>query len=183
MKPFRSLLLGLALVASLAACGEETAKAPPPPARMTAEAVGYYCQMYVLEHEGPKAQVHLESQAAPVWFSQVRDVVAYMRRPDEPRDIAAIYVSDMGKAPSWTAPGEDNWIDAKQAAYVIESAAAGAMGAPEAVPFGERAAAERFAKERGGRVVALAEIPDGYVLGDPAEAVAAERESAPSHTH
>lgn len=169
MSSLRTFLLGLAMVASLAACGEQEAKAPPPPARMTAEAVGYYCQMYVLEHEGPKAQIHLESQAAPVWFSQVRDAVAYMRRPDEPRDIAAVYVSDMGKAASWAAPGEDNWIDAKAAVYVIESRAVGAMGAPEVVPFGERAAAERFVQERGGRIVALAEIPDGYVLGNPAE--------------
>ncbi|MEK0083147.1 nitrous oxide reductase accessory protein NosL [Benzoatithermus flavus] len=174
MSFLRTCLLGLAMAASLAACGEQEAKAPPPPARMTAEAVGYYCQMYVLEHEGPKAQIHLESQAAPVWFSQVRDAVAYMRRPDEPRDIVAVYVSDMGRAPSWGAPGEDNWIDAKAAVYVIESRAVGAMGAPEAVPFGERAAAERFVEERGGRIVALAEIPDGYVLGSPAELVATE---------
>jgi copper chaperone NosL len=178
MKLVRTLLLGLTLVIGLAACGEQEAKAPPPPARMTAEAVGYYCQMYVLEHEGPKAQIHLKSQAAPVWFSQVRDVVAYLRRPDEPRDIMAVYVSDMGKAPSWSAPGEDNWIDAKSALYVIESGTIGAMGAPEAVPFGDRAAADAFAKEHGGRVMALADIPDGYVLADPAEAAAAQ-----PHTH
>lgn len=181
MKPLRHLLLGLALAASLAACGQEEAKAPPPPARMTAEAVGHYCQMYVLEHEGPKGQIHLETQDAPVWFSQVRDAVAFMRRPEEPRDITAVYVSDMAKAPSWAAPGEENWIDAEKAVYVIGSRAAGAMGAPEAVPFGDRAAAERFAAERGGRIVTLAEIPDAYVLGDPAEVAGAEAETEHAH--
>jgi copper chaperone NosL len=159
---------GLLLALTLVACDEPVPKAPPPAVRMTADSVGYYCQMYVLEHEGPKAQVHLEAQAAPVWFSQVRDLVAFLRRPDEPRDIAAAYVSDMGKAESWTKPGEDNWIEAKAAVYVIESRLAGGMGAPEAVPFGDPAAAEAFVRERGGRIVPLDGIPDAYVLGIPA---------------
>ena len=41
----------------------------------------------------------------------------------------------------------------------------GGMGAPEAVPFAEREAAERFARERGGRVLAFDAIPDEAVLG------------------
>ena len=167
--------LELLLVLALGACDEPPPKAPPPAARMTAESVGYYCQMYVLEHDGPKAQLHLESQTAPFWFSQVRDLVAFLRRPDEPRDIAVAYVSDMGRAPSWTRPGEDNWIDAKSAVYVIESRLAGGMGAPEAVPFGMRAAAEAFVRERGGRIVPLDGIPDAYVLGNPA--------AEPAHEH
>jgi len=167
--------LGLLLAMALGACDDPTSQAAPPAARMTAESVGYYCQMYVLEHDGPKAQLHLESQTAPFWFSQVRDLVAFLRRPDEPRDIAVAYVSDMGRAPSWTRPGEDNWIDAKSAVYVIESRLAGGMGAPEAVPFGMRAAAEAFVRERGGRVVALDGIPDAYVLGNPI--------APPTHEH
>jgi copper chaperone NosL len=128
--------------------------------------------MYVLEHEGPKAQLHLESRTAPFWFSQVRDLVTF---PDEPRDVAIAYVSDMGKALSWTRPGEDNRIDAKAAVCVIDSRFAGGMGAPEAVPFGERAQAEAFARERGGRIVPLDGIPDAYVLGDPV--------ALPTHEH
>jgi copper chaperone NosL len=167
-------VLGLLLALLSSACDEPAPKAPPPAARMTTESVGYYCQMYVREHEGPKAQAHLESRTAPVWFSQVRDLVAFLRRPDEPRDIAAAYVSDMGEAPSWTSPGDDNWIDAKSAVYVIDSRLVGGMGAPETVPFGTRAAAEAFVRERGGRIVPLDGIPDAYVLGTPA---------APAHQH
>jgi len=48
------------------------------------------------------------------------------------------------------------------------------MGAAEAVPFGNRAAADGFAAGNGGRVVTFAEIPGAYVLGsdtagEPAE--------------
>jgi copper chaperone NosL len=39
------------------------------------------------------------------------------------------------------------------------------MGAAEAVPFGNRAAADAFAATNGGKVVTFAEIPSGYVLG------------------
>jgi hypothetical protein len=92
------------------------------------------------------------------------------------RDLCGLVdVSDMGKAESWARPGEDNWIDAKAAVYVIESRLAGGMGAPEAVPFGTPAAAEAFVRERGGRVVALDGIPDAYVLGNPI--------APPTHEH
>jgi copper chaperone NosL len=39
------------------------------------------------------------------------------------------------------------------------------MGAPETVPFSDRAAAEKFATEYSGRVVTFAAVPRDYVLG------------------
>jgi copper chaperone NosL len=39
------------------------------------------------------------------------------------------------------------------------------MGAPETVPFSDRAAADKFVAERGGRVVTFEQIPPDYVLG------------------
>jgi copper chaperone NosL len=39
------------------------------------------------------------------------------------------------------------------------------MGAPEAIPFADKQAAAEFAGEHGGRVLALADIPDTYILG------------------
>ena len=74
--------------------------------------------------------------------------------PEEPKDIRAIYVSDMGRAPSWEKPGATNWVDAKQATFVIGSRMKGGMGADEAVPFSDKAAAEDFA-ENGGRPLPL----------------------------
>jgi copper chaperone NosL len=159
------LFAALAGALALAACNDTRTAEAPPPQTPTAAAVGHYCGMAVLEHAGPKGQIILASRKEPVWFSSARDAFSFTLLPEEPKDIRAIYVSDMAKAPSWDKPGESNWIDAKQAFYVIGSRVKGGMGADETVPFSDRAAAEKFAAENGGRVVAYAEVPRDYVLG------------------
>ncbi|CAL8971274.1 hypothetical protein RHODGE_RHODGE_04685 [Rhodoplanes serenus] len=176
----RRLVLAAAplIVLALAGCNERAAAPPPPPQALTAAAIGRYCGMNVLEHPGPKAQILLDSRIDPVWFSSARDAVAFTMMPDEPRDIRAVYVSDMGRAPSWDSPGADNWVEARKAVFVIGSRQRGGMGAPETVPFATRAAAERFVGENGGRVVAFAEIPRDYVLGEAAEGAATEAPQA-----
>ncbi|WP_189436938.1 nitrous oxide reductase accessory protein NosL, partial [Pseudovibrio japonicus] len=83
---------------------------------------------------------------------------------EESKDYVAIYVNDMDKAESWEQPGTDNWVDADTAFFVIESTQIGGMGAPEAIPFGTKAGAEKFSSKNGGKVVQLADIPDEYVL-------------------
>ena len=85
--------------------------------------------------------------------------------PDQPRDIRAIYVSDMARATSWEDPGATNWIDARKAFFVIESRKQGGMGAAEAVPFGNRDAADAFAAANGGRVVTFTQIPQRLCAG------------------
>ena len=155
-----SLLAGLLLVG---ACQRE-AEAPPAPFAMTEEAMGRYCGMNVLEHAGPKGQVILAKYDEPIWFSSARDAIAFTMLPEEPKDIRAIYVSDMARAPSWDKPGADNWVDAKQAFFVIESDARGGMGAAEAVPFSTEAAAAAFAKDHGGRTVRFDAVPRDYIL-------------------
>ncbi|MGX5736495.1 nitrous oxide reductase accessory protein NosL [Bosea thiooxidans] len=168
----RILALSTLLVASLAlvACKEEkAAEAPPPPRELTQRAMGHYCGMNVLEHPGPKGQILLASRLEPVWFSSARDTLSFTMLPEEAKDIQAIYVSDMGKAPSWAEPGAANWIEARQASFVVGSRARSGMGADEAVPFSDRGAAEKFASENGGRVVAYSEVPKDYILGSNAE--------------
>lgn len=148
---------------TLAACREDAAERPHPVA-MTVEAVGHYCQMDLLEHPGPKAQVHLKGLADPLFFAQVRDAIAYQRMPEQSHVIAAIYVSDMGAAPSWDDPGAENWAAAEEVVYVVGATVPGGMGAPELVPFSSRAAAESFVAENGGEIRALDAIPDEAVL-------------------
>ena len=151
-------------VLGLAACREDTAGVPDP-VPMTAEAIGHYCQMDLLEHPGPKAQVHLDGMpGAPLFFSQVRDAVAYQRMPEQSHAITAIYVSDMARAPSWEDPGAANWLRLDLAHLVVGATVPGGMGAPELVPFGTPEAAAAFAREHGGRVATLAEIDDRDVL-------------------
>ena len=161
----RFLAIGLAAVLlALSACSEKKAAEMPKPHALTAEAIGHYCGMNVLEHPGPKGQIILESRIDPVWFSSARDTIAFTRLPEEPKDIQAVYVSDMGKANSWEEPGPENWVDARKAWYVVGSSARSGMGAEETVPFAERAEADSFAASKGGRVLAYADVPTEAVL-------------------
>lgn len=156
-------MIALAFLA-LTACKQE-AQETPNPVTLSAASVGHYCQMNMLEHPGPKAQVHLEGLPdAPLFFSQVRDAIAYQRMPEQSHAITAIFVSDMGNAPSWEAPGRDNWIAATEAHYVVGSNKKGGMGAPELVPFASRQGAEQFAARHGGHVSRLSDIPDAAAL-------------------
>jgi copper chaperone NosL len=158
-------------VVAFPGCNQDVAEAPPPPHELTPAAIGHYCGMNVLEHGGPKGQIILASRTDPIWFSSARDTVAFTILPEEPKDIRAIYVSDMAKAPNWEDPGANNWVDAREAFFVIGSSVQGGMGAPETVPFSTRPAADKFAAEHGGRVVTFDEIPRDYVLGsEPAAA-------------
>ena len=162
----RHLALAAILVGfALAGCEQNEAALPPPPVAMTKDAIGHYCGMNLFEHPGPKGQIIVKSLIEPVWFSSARDAIAFTMLPDEPKDIRAIYVSDMGKALSWDKPGADNWIEARKALFVIGSRVKGGMGSEEAVPFSDHAAAEAFVSKNGGRIVSFAEVPREYVLG------------------
>lgn len=161
----RSILCVLLL--ALAACDSEQVAEAPRPAEYDGGAIGYFCGMLLVEHGGPKGQVHLASQEAPIWFSSVRDTVAFTLLKDQPKDVRAIYVNDMGRATDWQEPEPGTWIALDEAHLVIESRRVGGMGLPEVVPFGERTAADAFVAEHGGRVVQLAEVPVDYVLGMP----------------
>ena len=176
------LLAAFASALALAGCNDQkTAEAPPPPQEMTAAAIGHYCGMNVLEHTGPKGQIILASRKDPVWFSSARDTISFTMLPEEPKDIRAIYVSDMAKAPNWDKPGTNNWVDAKQASFVIGSRMRGGMGGDEAVPFSDKGAAAKFAAENGGRVVTFAEVPKDYVLGATAETTSSVEEGHDGH--
>lgn len=140
------------------------------------DALGHYCQMNLTEHDGPKAQAHLAGlPGEPLFFSQVRDVVAYLRMPEQSHEVLQVWVNDMG-APgvSWTAPGPENWIDAELAHYVVGSAKEGGMGAPELVPFADPAQAAVFVAQYGGEVMTLNQIPDTAVLEPVSEDTSAD---------
>ena len=158
-------LLAAATLLLAAGCAQEEEAAMPAAFSLTDDAMGRYCGMNVLEHDGPKGQIILTRIPEAIWFSSARDAVAFTMLPEEPKNIAAIYVSDMGAAPSWEQPGADNWIDARAAFYVIGSSRLGGMGAEETVPFSTQEAAQDFAALHGGEIVGFADIPVAYVLG------------------
>lgn len=166
-----SLQILFALIAAifLSGCKQDGSDtAAPPPVALNSDAMGVFCGMNLLEHPGPKGQIITAGRIDPFWFSSVRDTVAFTLMPDQPRDIRAIYVSDMARATSWENPGPTNWVNAREAFFVIESRKQGGMGAAEVVPFGNREVADAFAAANGGRVVTFTQIPAAYVLGSDA---------------
>jgi copper chaperone NosL len=158
------LVLFLAALAVLSACKEEASQNVTPH-ELTPETLGHYCQMILMEHPGPKAQVFLKDNPAPLFFSQVRDAIAYTRAPEQVAPVVAFYVNDMGAAgATWDEPGVGNWIAADKAFYVVGSALQGSMGAPETVPFSSRESAQAFIRAEGGRMLTLADISTDMVL-------------------
>ena len=155
----------LVLIALLAGCRDDVALLAPEPVVMTEEAVSHFCMMSLDEHPGPKAQIHLEGITDPIFFAQIRDGIAYLKQPERTAGIAAIYVSNMSHAPSWEAPGIDNWIAAEDAVFVVGADVTGGMGAPELAPFETEEAARDFAALHGGEVMRLDQIPAEAVLG------------------
>lgn len=158
-------ILVMMVVMALTACKEDVAQDVSALA-LTHESTGHFCQMNLLEHDGPKAQAHLAGlPGTPLFFSQVRDAVAYQRMPEQDHEILAIWVNDMGAAgATWAEPGQYNWIPAQDAIYVVGSRAVGGMGTPETVPFADSQKAQKFAELNGGEVLRLAEISDEFVL-------------------
>ena len=154
----------LIFILALAACEKAPPVEMPAAQKLTREASGYYCLMTVVYHKGPKGQIILTDNKV-LWFTSVRDTIAFTLSPEEPKNIAAIYVNDMSDAP-WDNPGEENWIDAKKAWYVLGSSKIGGMDAPETVPFGTQEKAALFAEKEGGTVHAYSEIPREYVQGE-----------------
>ncbi len=148
----------------ITACGEDKSATIPQAQTLTRDANGYYCLMTVVYHNGPKGQIIMTDNNVN-WFTSVRDTIAFTLSPEEPKNIAAIYVNDMTSA-EWDNPGYDNWIDARKAWYVVGSGKTGGMGAPEAVPFSSQLSAQKFADRLGGQVYAFNDIPEASIVSD-----------------
>lgn len=154
---YRSTLVLLVAVLT-GSCGDRQPTVVPAPQELTRDAVGYFCGMTVLDHNGPKGQVFLTDRQQPLWFTSVRDTIAFTRLPGEPKNIAAIYVTDIGRA-SWDQPEPGTWIDARKAFYVVGSDRVGGMQAPEVAPFATRKEAGLFMEQHGGEVYTFDTIP------------------------
>lgn len=156
-------LIILLLVILSVACDKNQSIEVPPAQTLTRDANGYYCLMTVVNHKGPKGQIILTGKQQVLWFTSVRDTISFTLSPEEPKNIAAIYVNDMTDA-NWDNPGVDNWIDARTAWYVLGSDHSGGMGAAETVSFATKDKADLFASQYGGSVYDFVSIPQEYIM-------------------
>jgi copper chaperone NosL len=151
----------LAVLFALAGCTQGDTAAPLRPAevdRNTADAVD---GMILLDYPGPKGQI-LYADGKPDFFCDTVGLFAMVLKPEQQRQVRALFVQDMAQA-DWANP-VGHWIDAKAAFYVSGSQARGAMGATLA-SFAREDDARSFAARQGGRVVRFDQVtPDMVVL-------------------
>ncbi|MFL5289628.1 MAG: nitrous oxide reductase accessory protein NosL [Rhodopila sp.] len=163
MRPI--VLAALTLAVVLTGCDEEDRKASlPAPQEVTDAAVGQFCGMALVEHPGPKGQIFVRGDSKPFWFASVHDAIAFTMLPEMPKNVAAIYVSDMARAHDWNQPEPGMWVEAHQAVFVIGSTRRTGMDTNEAIPFSDPEVARRFVAADSGRVVRLGEVPQSYIL-------------------
>jgi copper chaperone NosL len=110
--------------------------------------------MILLDHPGPKGQTILKN-GEHRFFCDTKGLIATLFDPSHKNKIKQAFVQDFG-ARKWGSYS-NNWIDVKQAFFVMDSSRFGAMG-PTLVTFGTRADAETFAQEFGGSVLAFSEL-------------------------
>ena len=80
------------------------------------------------------------------------------------KDVRAIYVTDVAQAADPRKPDLTVWIEARKAWYVVGSRQRGGMGEAEPFPFGDEAAARRFAADNGGAIKRFAEVTEDEIL-------------------
>lgn len=142
--------------ALLAACGDRTAQtqASLTPVDFDRSTSCELDGMLLADYPGPKAQIHYAGQA-PSFFCDTVEMFSTLLAAEQVRAVRAAYVQDMGQA-DWNEP-RGHWIDAKTAYYVVGSKRHGSMG-PTMASFAQRADADRFVAEYGGKAYPYAEI-------------------------
>jgi copper chaperone NosL len=152
MRTQAAKIAGYFLVLLLAACSRTTQPIVAlEPNGDTACAVD---GMLLKDFPGPKAQI-VYAEGKPDFFCDLMDLFSTVLIPEQRRQVAAVFVQDMGKT-NWEHP-QGNWIDAKTAIYVAGSKKPGSMGATFG-SFGSMQDAQAFVKAEGGRIVRFDQI-------------------------
>ncbi|OIQ92257.1 NosL [mine drainage metagenome] len=144
----------------LGGCGKSEALAVGPIeiTRGTADSLD---GMILMDYPGPKGQIQYD-QGKPDFFCDTVAMFSIYLKPEQRRQVRAIFVQDMAKT-DWNNP-TGHWIDARTAFYVAGSKARGAMG-PTLASFASESDASAFAAREGGKVYRFGQItPDMVVL-------------------
>lgn len=111
--------------------------------------------MLLADYPGPKAQVHVDGRAEPMFFCDTVELFATLLSGEQSLAVRAIFVQDMGRA-EWEEP-KGHWIDARGAFFVVGGRRHGSMG-PTVGSFAQDEDARRFAADYGGKVLRYAEV-------------------------
>ncbi len=152
-----AVLLVLA-VFGLTGCNEGSAEKVMAQKAMAIESADecHLCGMLIARFPGPKGQVYERGIKQNMKFCSTRDMFAYALDPEHKHNIQSVFVHDMAVNP-WDEPGEDTYIDAREAWFVVGSTKKGAMG-PTLGSFKTKESAESFAKEFGGELKRFDEL-------------------------
>ncbi|MFC1602507.1 nitrous oxide reductase accessory protein NosL [Pseudomonadota bacterium] len=149
-----SLLIALSLTSG---CSENSSdKTSYTPQDLTRDEVCMIDGMILLDHPGPKGQV-IYKNGEPHFFCDTKGLISTLYDQNYNTKIKQAFVQDFGKR-KWSSYS-DNWIDVKQAFFVMGSSQFGAMG-PTLATFSTRSDADAFAKEFGGSVLAFNELSE-----------------------
>lgn len=116
----------------------------------------HLCGMVISKFPGPKGQLYQRGQQQNRKFCSTRDMFAYLLDPEHRHQIQEAYVHNMAASP-WDKPGENTYVDAKTAWYVVGHRLPGAMG-PTLATFKEQSHAEIFAEEFGGKLYVFEQL-------------------------
>lgn len=147
--------LSLVFVVTLTACNKSAT--PVTPQEITSGTTCSLDGMTLADFPGPKGQIQYAT-GKPDYFCDTVEMFSIYLQPEQKKNIIGIFTQDMGKT-SWEKP-QGNWIDAKQAFYILGSKKNGSMG-PTLASFSLQKDAEKFAQEFGGQVLHFDQVtPD-----------------------
>ena len=146
IKSLYYFLLPVILVTAAISCNKQSAMVTPH--ELSASDSCSLDGMSLLDFPGPKAQVHYANGEIDL-FCDTFEMFSIYLQPEQQKRITGIFTQDMGKT-SWEEP-RGNWIDAKQAFYVLGSQRHGSMG-PTIASFTLQKDAEIFIGKYGGQM-------------------------------
>jgi copper chaperone NosL len=149
---FIRIAASIAIIMMISACNKSAMSAAPQ--EITAGTSCSLDGMTLADFAGPKGQIHYAT-GEPDYFCDTVEMFSIYLQPEQRKRITGIFTQDMGKA-DWEKP-HGNWINAKQAYYVLGSKKTGSMG-PTLAAFALQKDADKFAQTFGGKVLPFDQI-------------------------
>ena len=157
LKKFAMIATASSLAMMLGGCGDEASQKTYLPVPFEKHDRCHLCGMVIAHYEGPKAEVIIKgAEDTPLKFCAGRDAFTYALQPENKRRLLAFYIHDLAKT-DWETPDDKYLIAADQAMYVYGHRREGVMG-DEPAAFSDKAAAEAFIKEWGGKIYQYKDI-------------------------